>query len=83
MGVVRSMATVKEKIEGRVNMWMLLGYVKNHTSSTYHMLNLRTERIILRHDVIWLNKTYSACISRKLNTKSDTCILKDRDESYY
>ena len=58
MLVVRIIDTVKEKPEDQVKMCMFLGYTKNHTDSTYRMLNLCTKRIVLSRDVIWLNKNY-------------------------
>ena len=45
------------------------------------MLNLRTKHIILSHDVIFLNRTYSEYLSRKENTKADTYIPQDEYES--
>ena len=61
---------------------MFLGYAQIHTGGAYHMLKLRPKRIVLNHDIIWLNKTYREYISIKYNTKVDTCILQDEDESY-
>ena len=46
------------------------------------MLNLGSKYIVLRHDVIWLNKTYGECVQRKENTSADTYILQD-EEKYY
>ena len=37
-------------------MCMFLGYAKNHTGGTYHMLNLRSKRIVLSHEVICVKK---------------------------
>ena len=58
MVVVRSIATVKEKLEDRGKTCMFLGYAQNHTGGTYHMLNLRPKRIVLSRTMIWLNKSY-------------------------
>ena len=46
------------------------------------MLNLRTKRIVLSRDVIWLNKTHGDYVSIEENTKSNTYILQDKDGSY-
>ena len=65
MGFVRSIATVKEKPENLGKTCMFLDYAKNHTGGKYRMLNLRSKRILLSHDVIWINKTQGEYISRK------------------
>ena len=59
---------------------MFLGYAKNHTASTYRMLNLRTKHIVLSRDAVWLNRTHSEYISRKETTKVTSFILHDEDE---
>ena len=41
MRLVKSIATVKEKLEYRGKACMFLGYAQNHTGGTYRMLNLR------------------------------------------
>ena len=46
------------------------------------MMNICTKCIVLSRYVIWLNKTYREYVSRKENTKADSYILKDEDESY-
>ena len=60
---------------------MFLGYKKNNTGVTYHMLNLRTKFIVLIYDIIWLNKTYSDYVSIKEYTKADNYILKNEYDS--
>jgi hypothetical protein len=37
---------------------MFLGYPNSHANDTYRMWNLKTERMILSRDVLWLNKSY-------------------------
>ena len=61
---------------------MFLGYAQKHMGGTYHMLNLRTKCIVLSHDIIWLNKTYSEYVSRQEYTKSDSYILQSEYESH-
>ena len=36
---------------------MFLSHAKNHTDSTYRMLNIHTQHIVLIREVIWLKKT--------------------------
>ena len=59
MGFVYSIVNVKDNLEYQGMTCMLLGYAQNYTGGTYHMLNLRTKLIVLRCDIIWLNKTHS------------------------
>ena len=44
---------------------MFIGYAQNNMGGTYRMLNLRTKRIVLSCNIIWLNKTYGECVSIK------------------
>ena len=57
MGVVRSIATVKARLEDQGKTCMFLGYAQNNTGGTYRMLNLHTKCIVLSRDVICLKKT--------------------------
>ena len=61
---------------------MLLGYAQNHTGGKYIMFIMHTKSIILRRDVVWINKTYGQQVLRKENTKPDTYILQDEDNLY-
>ena len=65
MEVVRSISTVREKQEDRGNMCMFLGYAKNNTGCTYHMLNILTTRIVLSRDVTWLKNTTDSTYQEK------------------
>ena len=65
MVVVRSIATIKAKLEDQRNTCMFLICAQDHTDGTYCMLNLRTKRIKQICDVIWITKTYGEYISRK------------------
>ena len=65
MVVVRSITTVKSKIEDQRKTFMLLGYSKIHTGGTYRMSNIRIKCIILSRDIIWFNKTYREYIARR------------------
>ena len=65
MGVVRSIATVKAKLQDWGKTCMFLGTVQNHTGGTHRMLNLRTKNIFLSYDFIWIIKTYVEYVSQK------------------
>ena len=80
MGVVRSIVTVKSKLEEQGKTCMFLGYSKAHTGGTYCMLNLLKIHLILSREIIWLNKTYGEYLPRKENTNTDTYILQDKDD---
>ena len=54
IGVVRSIAIVKVKLEDQGMACMFLGYEQNHTGGTYCMFNLCKELILLRHDIVKL-----------------------------
>ena len=77
-----TISDVKVKLEDRRKTWMFLGYVQDYTVGTYRILNMRTKFIVLSRDVIWLNKTYEDCVSRKDNTKADSYILQNEDNYY-
>ena len=35
---------------------ILIGYAQINTGGKYHMLNIHTKRIVLSHDIIYMNK---------------------------
>ena len=37
---------------------IFLGYAKDHSGDVYRFYNMRTGKMILSRDVIWVNKTY-------------------------
>ena len=65
MGVVSIIVNIKFKLDDQIIIFFFLGYAQNHMGGTYHMLNLRTKRIVLSRDIIWLNKTHGKYISIK------------------
>jgi hypothetical protein len=42
---------------------MFLGYPESHSKDTYRMWNIKTKRMILSRDVLWLNKSYKVYTS--------------------
>ena len=82
MGVAHIISTIEDKLEDQGMTSMFLDYALNHTGGTYRMLNIRTKRIVLIRDVIWLIKTYGEYVSRKENTKANTYIFQDEYKSY-
>ena len=64
MVVVRSISIVTLNLKYWVMAFMFLGYAQNNIGGTYHMLNLSMKLIVLIHDKIRMNKTYSGYVSR-------------------
>ncbi len=46
--------TIKTKLEDGGIKAMFLGYAANHAGNVYHMLNLKTDQVMLTRDVMWL-----------------------------
>ena len=80
MGVLRSIISMKFNLRDREMKLMSPGYAHNHADITYHMLNPRTKRIVLSHNVIRINKTYGEYVSRKQHTKYNSYTLQYEDE---
>jgi hypothetical protein len=49
--------TIRAKLADQGKVAMLLGYPDSHANDNYRMWNLKTERMILSRDVLWLNKS--------------------------
>ena len=56
MKVLRSIISVKSKLEDQGITCILLGYAQNHKGGTYGMFNLRTKFIVLSRDIVWIKK---------------------------
>jgi hypothetical protein len=77
IGVIANHAdkTIGAKLADRGKVAMFLGYPDSHANDTYRMWNLKTERMILSPDVLWLNKSYKTHIREAPNNK----IVNDTD----
>jgi len=49
---------IKGKLENKGMECIFVGYAENHTGDVYRLLNLKTDKIVLSRDVVWLNKTF-------------------------
>jgi hypothetical protein len=49
----------RSKVEDRGRECMFLGYADNHANDVYRFLHLKTTKVILSRDVIWLKKMYA------------------------
>jgi hypothetical protein len=58
VGVIRSITTVKEKLQDRGQACIFVGYAAQHAGNVYRMMNLKTGRLCLSRDVRWLHKSY-------------------------
>ena len=58
VGIVKTAARIRNKLDPRGEPCIFIGYTKNHSSDTYRMLNLRTNHVILTRDIQWLNKLH-------------------------
>lgn len=53
-----NMTKVRSKLEDRGEPCMFIGYADKHAGNVYRMLNLRTNRVWVTRDIIWLTKMY-------------------------
>ena len=77
MGVLRSIISVKYRIEDQGVIFILLSYTHNNIEGTHQIFNICTKCIVSNCEAKWLNKTYDEYVSRKEQTKSDRYILQD------
>ena len=86
MGVVLSILNLKYKLDDQGMVIFSLGYAQQHLGGTYHMLYIGTKRIVLIHDVVFLNKhtvstyqenklTMQPVISSKIKTSTINGIM--------
>ena len=58
LGIVKTASKTQSKIVNRGEACIFVGYPSNHPSSTYRMLNLRTHKVIISRDIIWMHKMH-------------------------
>ena len=63
--MVQGTVSIKSMPEDHGIICTFLGYTKNHTDSTYHILDIITKCLVLSRSVIWTNKKYDEYIPRK------------------
>ena len=54
--VVKDSESIKGKIENRGILSIFLGYSENRSKGTYRFYNLKTNRVIMSRDIIWVDK---------------------------
>ena len=57
-GTMKIKTATTPKLENCGVQCMFVGYAKNHYGGCYGMLNVEKLRILIEHDVIWLNRIY-------------------------
>jgi hypothetical protein len=56
---------INAKLDYKGRPCMLVNYAENHQSDVYRMWDLKTRRIVIRLDILWLNKIYGDFIHDK------------------
>ena len=57
-GIVKTAKVNQSKLQNRGELCIFVGYSNNHSNHTYCMLNLRTHKILLSCDIIWINRMF-------------------------
>ena len=57
-GIVKTAKEHQSKLKNHRELCMFVGYSDNHSNLTYRMLNLRTHKILISRDVIWMNRLF-------------------------
>ena len=79
IGIVTvSNTSKKTKLEDRGKACMFVGYAKDHTGDTYRMLNLKTKKIWISRDVIWVQQSFGDYFG--LTKKTITMTEDDEDD---
>ena len=53
-GIVKTAKVHQSKLKNCGELCIFVGYSDNHSNHTYCMLNLRTHKILISRDVIWM-----------------------------
>ena len=75
MAIIKNHEKIKGKLTDRGKVAMFLGYPKTSSTETFRFLNLKTMKIVLSRDVIWINKNYG---SWKGLTSTSTTLISVR-----
>ena len=71
---------IRGKLDDRGRPCMFVGYAKNHAGNVYRMLNLKTNRIILTRDIIWLKKLYGEYKGITEVNRTQVTTIEDDDD---
>ena len=58
LGIVKTASKTQSKIVNRGEACIFVGYPSNHPTNTYRMLNLRTHKVIISCDIIWMHRMH-------------------------
>ena len=53
--IAKDISTILTKIESRERVCMFVGYPENHANDVFRLFNMKSTKILLSHDVQWLN----------------------------
>ena len=81
MVVVTNQEKIKAKLADCRKTCMWLGYARNHAAGTYHVLNLKTRKIIITRDVIFLRKSYGDWANDKIQEEPSPTSKYDESAS--
>jgi hypothetical protein len=56
---------INAKLDNKGRPCMLVKYAENHQSDVYRMWDLKTHRIVISRDILWLNKIYGDSVHNK------------------
>ena len=59
IGIVSNTGEISNATQDRGLKCIFLGYADDHSGDVYRFYNMRTGKMILSRDVIWINKTYN------------------------
>ena len=58
IGMIANRKNMQNNLAERGFPGILLGYCEQHAAFVYCMLNLKTEKIVITRDIVWLNKSW-------------------------
>ena len=76
IGIVSNTGEITSATQGRGIKCIFLGYAEGHSGDVYRFYNMRTGKMILSRDVIWVNKTYQEDKSQPIGLEQ----FYDKDE---
>ena len=68
---------MRGKLENHGRTCVFVGYADKHAGDVYRMLNLKTNKIIMSRDILWLNKTFGEYFEIK---KTHMIVIDNDDE---
>jgi hypothetical protein len=70
MGIVYDNQKIKSKLRNKGFTCIFIGYSNLHADKVYKFYNIRTNKVFLSRNVVWLNKMYSEWMNMKSHPTS-------------